>query len=205
MAVCTYAMWFRRDALRGLGRAESTESRPPFEAEAVGYVDQLYATALRLTRNRSDAEDLVQDTYLKAFRSAGRFRPGTNLRAWLFTILQNTARNLRRDAGRNPVDADSVRLEAAAPATADRTPEAELLGAARAAGVRAALDELPAVYRDAVWLRDIEEHSYEEIARRLAVPPGTVMSRIARGRRLLQARLSAAPGGPAVPSLEGER
>jgi RNA polymerase sigma-70 factor, ECF subfamily len=205
MGVCTYAMWFRRDALRGLGRAESTESRPPFEAEAVGYVDQLYATALRLTRNRSDAEDLVQDTYLKAFRSAGRFRPGTNLRAWLFTILQNTARNLRRDAGRNPVDADSMRLEAAAPATADRTPEAELLGAARAAGVRAALDELPAVYRDAVWLRDIEEHSYEEIARRLAIPPGTVMSRIARGRRLLQARLSAARESPAVPSLEGER
>lgn len=184
-------MWFRRDLFRGIGGAESPEPRAPFETEAVAYGNQLYATALRLTRNRSDAEDLVQDTYLKAFRSARQFRPGTNLRAWLFTILQNTFRNVRRDAGRSPVDVDSARLEAAARLAGDHTPEAALLGVRRAELVRTALDSLPAVFRDAVWLRDIEEHTYEEIARRLGVPTGTVMSRIARGRRLLHARLSA--------------
>src|SRR4029453_15821654 len=123
MVACSYAMWFRRDALRGPSRAESTDSPPPFETEAVGYVDQLYATALRLTRNRTDAEDLVQDTYLKAFPSAGPFRGGTNLPAWLFPISQNTFRNVGRDAGRNPVEADSARLEAEAPAAAEGTPE----------------------------------------------------------------------------------
>ncbi len=85
-----------------------------FATEALTYVDQLYAAALRLTRSPSDAEDLVQDTYLKAFRASGQFRPGTNLKAWLFTILQNTFRNLRRDRGRDPVDVDSEAVERAA-------------------------------------------------------------------------------------------
>lgn len=199
MAVCTHVMWFRRDALRGLARAEPTDARPSFDAEASDYVDQLYAAALRLTRNRPDAEDLVQDTYLKAFRSAQRFRPGTNLRAWLFTILRNTFRNVRRDAARNPIETDSPRLDATAQADGVESPEAQLVSASRSALVRAALDGLPAAFREAVWLRDIEEHSYDEIARKLGVPPGTVMSRIARGRRLLQARLAsdALDGAPA--------
>jgi RNA polymerase sigma-70 factor (ECF subfamily) len=222
MVLCTYALWFRREALSGAaggsvaepcpraGRGAADLPRPfamaapldaeaPFQKEAVGYVDQLYATALRLTRNRTDAEDLVQDTYLKAFRSARQFRQGTNLRAWLFTILRNTFRNVRRDAGRDPVDIDSRRLEALAIAARERTPETALLDVSADEAVRVALEGLPAVYREAVWLRDIEEHSYDEIAGRLNVPPGTVMSRISRGRRLLHARLVSAGNAAALP------
>jgi RNA polymerase sigma-70 factor, ECF subfamily len=202
MAATTDAMWFRRDSLPGADAADRPQPARPFEAEAVGYVDQLYATALRLTRNRTDAEDLVQDTYLKAFRSSRQFHPGTNLRAWLFTILQNTFRNLRRDAGRDPVEIDSARAELLAPAS-DRTPETQLLAGQLDEAVRAALDELPPAFREAVWLRDIEECSYDEIARRLNVPPGTVMSRISRGRRLLQAQLTTRSGSVAAAPIKG--
>jgi RNA polymerase sigma-70 factor, ECF subfamily len=187
-------MWLRRDAMAGVGADEAMPRADRFTTEAVVYVDQLYATALRLTRNKSEAEDLVQDTYLKALRSARQFTPGTNLRAWLFTILRNTFRNRRRDRGRDPVEADSEQLEAVAPTVSDRTPEMALVGASLEAAVRAALDTLPPAFRDAVWLRDIDECSYEEIARLLDIPRGTVMSRISRGRRLLQARLNGARG-----------
>ena len=117
-----------------------------FATEALTYVDQLYAAALRLTRSPSDAEDLVQDTYLKAFRAAGQFRPGTNLRAWLFTILQNTFRNLRRDRGRDPVDVDSEAVERV-PAGSDLPdPEQRLLDSVMDEDVRQALDALPPAY-----------------------------------------------------------
>jgi RNA polymerase sigma-70 factor (ECF subfamily) len=170
-----------------------------FAAEALGLLESLFATALRLTRNRSDAEDLVQDTYVKAFRFSDRFTPGTNLKAWLYTILHNTWRNRRREASRDTVEVDSERLEQAAadgPAAADN-PEHILLRATLDADLQAALDELPDAFREAVWLRDVEEFSYAEIAAMLGVPIGTVMSRISRGRRLLFERLSAeAPGAP---------
>jgi RNA polymerase sigma-70 factor, ECF subfamily len=163
------------------------------------YLEPLYAAALRLSRNRADAEDLVQDTFVKAFRFADRFERGTNLKAWLFTILHNTWRNRRRDASRDAVEVDSERVEQAAtgpdgPAAFD-TPERILLRATLDADLRAALDELPDVFREAVWLRDVEEFSYAEMAEMLGIPIGTVMSRISRGRRLLFERLSAAGRG----------
>jgi RNA polymerase sigma-70 factor (ECF subfamily) len=158
-------------------------------SDALAYVDQLYATALRLTRSPSDAEDLVQDTYLKAFRASQSFKPGTNLKAWLFTILQNTFRNLRRDRGREPVDVDSETVEQA-PVRADAPdPEQRLLAQSLDAELREALDALPPAFREAVWLRDVEDLTYAEIAQVLDVPMGTVMSRISRGRRLLQEAL----------------
>ena len=164
-----------------------------FASEALGLLEPLFATALRLTRNRSDAEDLVQDTYVKAFRFADRFARGTNLKAWLYTILHNTWRNRRRDAARDTVEVDSERVEQAAafdgPAAHD-TPEHILLRATLDADLQAALDGLPEAFREAVWLRDVEEFSYAEIAEMLGVPIGTVMSRISRGRRLLFERLS---------------
>jgi RNA polymerase sigma-70 factor, ECF subfamily len=146
-----------------------------------------------------EAEDLVQDTFVKAFRARARFEPGTNLRAWLFTILMNTWRNRRRDAGRDPVDIDSERVEHAADA-ADGTasPEELLLRSALDVDLKAALDRMPPTFREAVWLRDVEEFSYAEIARILDVPVGTVMSRISRGRRQLYQYLTAA--GTAVAS-----
>src|SRR5256712_7449947 len=170
-----------------------------FEAEALGYIDSLYRTALRLTRNAADAEDLVQETYLKAFRAAERFEPGTNMRAWLFTILHNTARNRARDRARDAVaiDSDVVDRAADAPpvggyaAGAAETPETLLLRETLAPELQAAIDELPDVFRQAVWLRDVEEFSYAEIASKLSIPVGTVMSRISRGRRLLFDKLKA--------------
>jgi RNA polymerase sigma-70 factor, ECF subfamily len=170
-----------------------------FAGEALGFLDPLYATALRLTRNRADAEDLVQDTYVKALRFERRFERGTNLKAWLYTILHNTWRNRRRDAARDTVEVDSALVEkvveeaAAAstgPAVLD-TPERILLRSTLDADLQAALDALPDAFREAVWLRDVEEFSYAEIAEMLGIPMGTVMSRISRGRRLLFERLSA--------------
>jgi len=164
-----------------------------FAAEALSHIDSLYGTAVRLTRNPADAEDLVQDTYLKAFRSASQFARGTNLKAWMFTILHNTFRNMRRSDGRNPVDVDSEVVEqAAGDAARDLSPEQLLTRASLDADLQAALDALPDTFRQAVWLRDVEELTYAEIATVLDVPIGTVMSRISRGRRSLFDRLAAA-------------
>lgn len=170
--------------------------------EAVAYVSNLYSLALKLTRNPAAADDLVQETYLKAVRFAPTFVPGTNLKAWLFTILHNTFRNDRRGAGRNPVDVDSDVVDAVATTAPRDDPEQRLLQSVMDTDLRAALDSLPDVYREAVWLRDVEECAYQEIADILGVKPGTVMSRIARGRRLLHdrlvaARASVAPGAGA--------
>jgi RNA polymerase sigma-70 factor, ECF subfamily len=177
-----------------------------FNAEVLALVDPLFATAMRLARNRADAEDLVQDTLVKAFRFSGRFTPGTNLKAWLYTILHNTWRNRRRDAARDTVDIDSDRVDEAAtlpggPAALD-TPERILLRDTLDADLQAALDALPEAYREAVWLRDVEEFSYGEIAGMLEIPIGTVMSRISRGRRQLFERLNATPG---IAALGGEQ
>jgi RNA polymerase sigma-70 factor (ECF subfamily) len=162
-----------------------------FADEALSYIDGLYGTALRLTRKAQDAEDLVQDTYLKAFRASRQFQRGTNLKAWLFTILHNTFRNMRRHDGRNPVDVNSETVEQAADATSEhRTPEQLLTRATLDADLQAALDALPEAFRQAVWLRDVEEFSYAEIAAIMEIPIGTVMSRISRGRKMLHDRLA---------------
>jgi RNA polymerase sigma-70 factor (ECF subfamily) len=162
-----------------------------FETDALSHLTALYSTALRLTANRADAEDLVQETYLKAFRSAGQFEPGTNLKAWLFTILHNTFLNTRRHFGRESITLEPDELERAPQPEAVESPEQILLHKTLDADLQAALDSLPAVFREAVWLRDVEDFSYAEIAAMLRVPVGTVMSRISRGRRLLYERLTA--------------
>jgi RNA polymerase sigma-70 factor (ECF subfamily) len=140
----------------------------------------------------------VQDTYLKAFRAAERFEPGTNLRAWLFTILHNTARNRVRDRAKDVVDIDSEIVDGAPdaprPGSGGRTdtPETLLLRDTLAPELQAAVDALPEAFRQAVWLRDVEEFTYAEIAAMLGIPAGTVMSRISRGRHLLFERLNPA-------------
>jgi len=184
--------------VRGEDRAASEASAADreFSSEALSYIDALYGTALRLTRRPQDAEDLVQDTYLKAFRASSQFQRGTNLKAWLFTILHNTFRNMRRHEGRNPVDVNSETVEQAADIGGDeRTPEQLLTRATLDTDLQAALDELPEAFRQAVWLRDVEEFSYADIARIVDVPIGTVMSRISRGRRMLYERLAPKRGG----------
>ena len=192
-------MVFRRrsptssDSRTGSGSARAPDGvDDEFTREALSYVDSLFGTALRLTRRPADADDLVQDTYLKAFRSASQFQRGTNLKAWLFTILHNTFRNMRRHDGRNPVDVDSEYVEQVpSRAPNEFSPEELLTRATLDQDLQAALDALPGAFRQAVWLRDVEELTYAEIAGVLGVPIGTVMSRISRGRHALHERLRA--------------
>ena len=184
------------------GRPSSApSSADDFSAEALQFLEPLFATAMRLTRNRADAEDLVQDTYVKAFRHSGQFKRGSNLRAWLYTILHNTWRNRIRDASRDTVDVDSEQVEQLAAGGIGgehiETPERILMRSTLDADLQAALDSLPEAFREAVWLRDVEEFSYAEIAEMLNVPIGTVMSRISRGRRMLFEKLSPAAPVPA--------
>ena len=184
------------------GRPSSApSSADDFSAEALQFLEPLFATAMRLTRNRADAEDLVQDTYVKAFRHSGQFKRGTNLRAWLYTILHNTWRNRIRDASRDTVDVDSEQVEQLAAGGIGgehiETPERILMRSTLDADLQAALNSLPEAFREAVWLRDVEEFSYAEIAEMLNVPIGTVMSRISRGRRMLFEKLSPAAPVPA--------
>ena len=193
----------QRSAAGSPGAGGSGEDRA-FADQALSYIDALYGTALRLTRRPQDAEDLVQDTYLKAFRASAQFERGTNLKAWLFTILHNTFRNMRRHDGRNPVDVDSETVEQAADERGDeRTPEQILTRATLDTDIQAALDELPEAFRQAVWLRDVEEFSYADIAGIMEVPIGTVMSRISRGRRMLFERLAPTRRGNAARAASG--
>jgi RNA polymerase sigma-70 factor, ECF subfamily len=179
-----------------------TSETPPadadkFTGDALQCLDALYGTAVRLTRNPDVAQDLVQDTYLKAFRARHRFAAGTNLKAWLYTILHNTWRNRRRDRARARVEADSEAVDLAAERGGDGwsprpdTPESLLVRATLSEDLRLALDGLPEAFREAVWLRDVEELTYQEIATVLDVPVGTVMSRLSRGRRQLFQALTA--------------
>jgi RNA polymerase sigma-70 factor (ECF subfamily) len=186
MALRSGSRWLPRVA-RGVHDRDETRAQ-----DLLAYLNGLYGLALKLTRNRAAAEDLVQDTYLKAVRFSPTFREGTNLKAWLFTILHNTFRNDRRGASRQPVDVDSAVVEHLAVESPDDDPERRLLRATLDSDLQEALDALPDVFREAVWLRDVEDCSYQEIAGILGVPVGTVMSRISRGRTLLHEHLVAA-------------
>lgn len=161
--------------------------RPAFEAEALDLIGDLRKLSLRLTRNRADADDLVQDVYLRAFRASESFTPGTNVKAWLQTILRNVARNRLRDQYRARVRDSIWTAEVRVPG--DVSAEQKLLSQVVAPQLQHALESMPKDLRDAVWLRDVEELSYAEMAQRLRIPAGTVMSRISRGRRLLHDRL----------------
>src|SRR5215472_2448350 len=152
----------------------------------------LYSAALRMTRNPADAEDLVQETYLKAYRGFGSFKEGTNLRAWLYRILTNTFINSYRAKKRRPEqsDIDDVedlylyhRIGALAGADLGRSAEDELLDRFTDAEVKEAIESLPEQFRMAVLLADVEGFSYKEIAEILDIPIGTVMSRLHRGRK----------------------
>lgn len=179
-------MAFRRTPVPSPGAGSGAPDAEEFAQAALSHLDSLYGTALRLTRRAADAEDLVQDTYLKAFRASHQFERGTNLKAWLFTILHNTFRNVRRHDVRNPVDVDSEAVDrAAGDLDGVQSPEQILTRGTLDADLQAALDALPGAFREAVWMRDVEELSYADMAKVLDIPMGTVMSRISRGRRAL--------------------
>jgi RNA polymerase sigma-70 factor (ECF subfamily) len=151
----------------------------------------MYRVALRLIGNAADAEDLVQEAMLRAYRSWEQYTPGTNARGWLLTILRNLFINEYRRRTRHPetVDVDTIEPYAVFPEIQDEDPQATFFDRIVDDEVLRAMDELPQVFREVVMLSDVESLSYEEIAKVLDVPVGTVKSRLFRGRRLLQTRL----------------
>lgn len=184
--------------MTGVNGTESERRRHRFERDALPYLDQIYGGALRLTRNPADAEDLVQETFARAFTNFHQFEEGTNLRAWLYRILTNTYINTYRKQQRQPrrtgAGADELsdwQLAEAASHTSNglKSAEVEALERLPDSRVNQALRDLPEDFRVAVYLADVEGFSYREIADITDVPIGTVMSRLHRGRRRLRRTL----------------
>ena len=180
-------------------REESAAERNArFERDALGYLDQMYSAALRMTRNPADAEDLVQETYAKAYGSFHQFREGTNLKAWMYRILTNTFINNYRKNQRNPYqntidDLEDWQLGSAETLTqsrSTRSAEAEAIDHLPDSDVKDALQSIPEDFRLAVYLADVEGFAYQEIADIMKTPVGTVMSRLHRGRRGLREKLT---------------
>jgi RNA polymerase sigma-70 factor (ECF subfamily) len=190
--------------------------RAQFAEQAMPFAPQLYSAALRMTRNGADAEDLVQETYLKGYRSFATFEEGTNLRAWLFRILTNTYINAYRAKQRRPeeTELDTIedfylyrRIGGIEEALAARSAEDELMDVFTDDEVKQALEDLPESFRLPVLLADVEGFSYKEIAEMLEIPIGTVMSRLHRGRKAMQKALYefAEERGLVQPADEGAR
>jgi RNA polymerase sigma-70 factor (ECF subfamily) len=177
--------------------AAPSDPRDLFEEQAIPFLDQLYGAALRMTRNPADAQDLVQETFVKAYAAFAQFEQGTNLKAWLYRILTNTFINTYRKKQRDPYkgtisDMEDWQLGEAESATAmsSRSAEAEAIDHLPDSAVKDALQSIPEDFRLAVYFADVEGFSYQEIADIMKTPVGTVMSRLHRGRRLLRGLLT---------------
>ena len=182
-------------ALRfGTASSKNDKSRVGFEEMAMPLFDSLYNFARWVAHSENDAEDLVQETYLKALRSFASFQPGTNFRAWMFKILKNTfLSSCSKLERRMTVAMDSEDEDEPESAVESCTPETILLNRANSQLVWTAIDDLPVHYRETLLFCDVEEMSYREIAEILSIPLGTVMSRLARARRAVRQSLASSP------------
>ena len=177
-------------------KESATERKKRFERDALQYMNQLYAAAMRYTKNPEDAQDLVQDTYAKAYTSFHQFEPGTNLKAWLYRVLTTTFINTYRKDQRRPQTSDSEledwQIAEASSHTSDQGKSTEdvVLENLPDSDIKNALAEIPEEFRMAVFLADVEGFSYKEIAEIVGVPAGTVMSRLHRGRKQLREKLT---------------
>jgi RNA polymerase sigma-70 factor (ECF subfamily) len=175
--------------IKQIATGNDSDAWAAFELEVLPHAARLFRLAMWLERNRADAEDVVQETMMQALRSFGRYQPGTNCRAWLITILQRVVSNRRRAKGRSILVSDpDDRLAHAVPFV---PPVPQVL---TDEAVLATLRRLPAAFQDVIILCDVEELSYKEAAEALAIPIGTVMSRLHRGRAQLRSELAAAQG-----------
>ncbi len=184
-------------ASKELVKESASDRNARFERDAMQFADQLYAAALRYTKNPEDAKDLVQDTYLKAFASFHQFEAGTNLKAWLYRVLQTTFINNYRKAQRQPqltadAEVEDWQLYKSASHTPDQGKSAEISALENLpdSDIKRALNEIPEEFRMAVYLADVEGFSYKEISEIVGVPAGTVMSRLHRGRKQLREKLT---------------
>jgi RNA polymerase sigma factor (sigma-70 family) len=181
-----------------VGASSSQDDQPlaGFEELAMPLFDSLYNFASWLVHNKSNAEDLVQETYLKALRGFASFQPGTNFRAWMFRILRNTFLSSRSTLGqRMTVEMDSEDDDPVLPATS-ATPESLLIDRFQEDAVRNAIEQLPVIFREVLLLCDVEDASYREVSEILSIPVGTVMSRLARARKTVRESVLGAPRAP---------
>ena len=197
-----------------------SDYRTRFETDAIPYMRQMYPSALRLTRDRCDAEDLIQETFARAYQKFDQFTPGTNLRAWLYCIMSRTFLGMCRTRSRRPAEVLAADLHEAANnhgglVPASRSAETLALEGVSDSAIMRALGELPSQFKTVIYLADVEGYQYTDIAAMMGTPLGTVMSRIHRGRQMLRAKLIAqlavmppapaatgvttAPGSDAVP------
>jgi RNA polymerase sigma-70 factor (ECF subfamily) len=182
----------------GFGTPSSPDNQPSagFEDLALPLFDSLYNFSRWLVHDQSDAEDLVQETYLKALRGFGSFQPGTNFRAWIYRILRNTFLSSRSTVERRMTVAMDEEEDSPALPTTFSTPESQLIERSSKDAVQRAIEQLPLIFREVILLCDLEDASYREIAEILSIPIGTVMSRLARARKVVRESLRKTPGAP---------